>query len=185
MHIYVASSWRNNQQQDVVAVLRDDGHTVYDFRAASWDPAAPEGGFRWSDIEPDWQTWSPESQAVGLCHPTAVERFELDMAALREAQACVLVQPCGASAHLELGYAVGTFKPTAILLAPGVEAELMYRMCTAVLTQLDQVVTWVDWIASRLDEVRFMLRDYGLVGQHVGYRPPVSENPQSEIRNPQ
>jgi hypothetical protein len=31
--IYVASSWRNGQQQDVVARLRAAGHEVYDFRA--------------------------------------------------------------------------------------------------------------------------------------------------------
>lgn len=30
--IYVASSWRNVFQQDVVGILRDLGHEVYDFR---------------------------------------------------------------------------------------------------------------------------------------------------------
>ena len=30
--IYVASSWRNVFQQDVVAILRDLGHEVYDFK---------------------------------------------------------------------------------------------------------------------------------------------------------
>ena len=32
MKIYVASSWRNTYQQDVVAKLRKLGHEVYDFR---------------------------------------------------------------------------------------------------------------------------------------------------------
>ena len=30
--IYVASSWRNVFQQDVVDILRDLGHEVYDFK---------------------------------------------------------------------------------------------------------------------------------------------------------
>ena len=30
--IYVASSWRNVFQQDVVGILRDLGHEVYDLR---------------------------------------------------------------------------------------------------------------------------------------------------------
>ena len=30
--IYVASSWRNVFQQDVVNILRDLGHEVYDFK---------------------------------------------------------------------------------------------------------------------------------------------------------
>lgn len=32
MRIYVASSWRNTHQPEVVAKLRELGHEVYDFR---------------------------------------------------------------------------------------------------------------------------------------------------------
>ena len=32
MNIYVASSWRNQKQPDVVTALRENGHTVYDFK---------------------------------------------------------------------------------------------------------------------------------------------------------
>ena len=41
------------------------------------------------------------------------------MDALLEADACVLVLPCGASAHLEFGYAVGAEKLTAVLFPTG------------------------------------------------------------------
>ena len=47
--IYVASSWRNVFQQDVVDILRDLGHEVYDFK----NPPHGNGGFQWSDIDPD------------------------------------------------------------------------------------------------------------------------------------
>lgn len=39
--IYVASSWRNSFQQDVVKFLRDVGHEVYDFK----NPPHGRGGF--------------------------------------------------------------------------------------------------------------------------------------------
>jgi hypothetical protein len=49
------------------------------------------------------------------------------MGALEDCTCCVLVMPCGRSAHLELGYAVGAGKKSIILLSDG-EPELMYRM---------------------------------------------------------
>ena len=48
--IYVTSSWKNVFQQDIVAILRDLGHEVYDFK----NPFHGNGGFQWSDIDPDW-----------------------------------------------------------------------------------------------------------------------------------
>lgn len=50
--IYVASSWRNVFQQDVVNILRDLGHEVYDFK----NPPHGNGGFKWSDIDPNCST---------------------------------------------------------------------------------------------------------------------------------
>ncbi len=35
MKVYIASSWRNEYQPTVVARLREAGHDVYDFRAAT------------------------------------------------------------------------------------------------------------------------------------------------------
>jgi nucleoside 2-deoxyribosyltransferase len=53
--------------------------------------------------------------------------FMNDFEAMQWADACVLVMPCGRSAHLEAGYFVGAGKPLYILLSDG-EPELMYRM---------------------------------------------------------
>ena len=44
--IYVASSWRNKYQPEVVAALRKAGHEVYDFR----NPEDNPGGFHWADV---------------------------------------------------------------------------------------------------------------------------------------
>ena len=35
--IYVASSWRNSYQRDVVSFLRNEGHEVYDFTHPNGD----------------------------------------------------------------------------------------------------------------------------------------------------
>ena len=45
--IYVASSWRNKYQPEVVAALRKEGHEVYDFR----NPKDNPGGFHWADVD--------------------------------------------------------------------------------------------------------------------------------------
>lgn len=41
--IYVASSWRNVFQQDVVGILRDLGHEVYDFKNPPHGKVASNG----------------------------------------------------------------------------------------------------------------------------------------------
>ena len=68
--IYVASSWRNVFQQDVVDILRDLGHEVYDFK----NPPHGNGGFQWSDIDPDWQNWTTEQYQEALNHPIAQKK---------------------------------------------------------------------------------------------------------------
>lgn len=116
MKIYVASSWRNPWQLGVVSLLRESGHDVYDFR----EPEEGVRGFAWTDIDAGWQTWRPDAYRRALTHPIAEEGFSRDMNALRDCDACVLVLPCGSSAHLELGWAIGAGKRTAVLFPHGI-----------------------------------------------------------------
>lgn len=143
MKIYVASSWRNKAVGDVVHVLRGHGHSVYDFREDDEDGAA----FNWSDIDPNWQKWTPDDFVKNIGHPRADAGFNRDFAALKAADAVVLVMPCGRSAHLELGYAVGAGKRTAILLANG-EPELCYRMVDCLTPHVALVLTWLEGLES-------------------------------------
>ena len=53
--IYVASSWRNAQQPEIVEALRFEGYEVYDFR----NPAPGNTGFAWSEIDREWLGWQP------------------------------------------------------------------------------------------------------------------------------
>ena len=135
MRIYVASSWRNERQPDVVAALRSAGHEVYDFR----NPRPGDVGFKWSEIDPAWQQWTPGKFRAALLHPVAEAGFRSDFDAMKWADAGVLVMPCGRSAHLESGYFVGACKPLFILLSDG-EPELMYAMASAICIGIEELV---------------------------------------------
>jgi hypothetical protein len=136
MNVYVASSWRNEQQPAVVAALRTAGHEVYDFR----DPVS---AFHWADIDPLWKDWSPWQFREALKHPLARRGFNKDFEALEQADVCVLVQPCGISAHLELGWAVAAGLRTIVLLSSG-EPELMYSMADQLAVSITEVVALLD-----------------------------------------
>ncbi len=139
MKIYVASSWRCEAQAGVVARLRDEGHEVYDFK----NPSPGNVGFGWKQCSPKPPTeWTAQEFIDVLDTQRAREGFWLDMKALKWCEACVLVRPCGRSAHLELGYAVGAGKLSIVLLTepPPFEPELMYLMCDRICTSLDETV---------------------------------------------
>lgn len=72
--IYVASSWRNQHQPQVVSFLREQGHEVYDFR----HPAG-KTGFQWSQIDEDWENWSTDQYRAALEHPIAQAGFKSDL----------------------------------------------------------------------------------------------------------
>jgi hypothetical protein len=140
--IYVASSWRNKHQPQIIDLLRGVGHEVYDFK----NPTPGNKGFAWSEVDREWLTWSPDKFAELLStHPIAREGFNLDKTALDWCDTCILVLPCGRSAHLEAGYAIGQGKDTYILLSEeGFEPELMYLLARGCSTKLRQIIEWMD-----------------------------------------
>lgn len=132
--IYVASSWRNERQAEVVKALHWDGHQVYDFK----NPRPGNKGFAWSQIDPKWEGWDVEAYRKLLDHPIAKAGFASDMNAMKWADTFVLVLPCGRSAHLELGWACGQGKQTLILLDK-MEPELMVKMVDHLCVSLDEL----------------------------------------------
>lgn len=144
-NIYVASSWHNDYQPGLVSILCGLGHAVYDFR----NP--PNGsGFHWSEVAGEgWLESGPGDYLDYINHPRCDEGFASDFDALQWADTCILVLPCGRSAHLELGWAVGAGKRTAIVLNDkGFEPELMYKMVDAMfyndVAGYDSLVRWLD-----------------------------------------
>ena len=151
-YVYVASSWRNLMQQGVVYALRAAGIDCYDFR----NPAPGDHGFSWRDIGgaptgdereeplPKGADLVPvDTYLTMIEHPVAIDGYQADFAAMEKADAFVLVLPCGRSAHLELGWAVGQGKRTAILLEDPAEPELMYRMVDHLAPTLIDLLGWL------------------------------------------
>ena len=133
--IYVASSWRNVFHDRVVAFLRDKGHEVYDFR----NPPHGGNGFRWTDIDPDCMNWSFKDYSTGLEHPKAERQFTADLEALEWADTCVLVLPCGRSAHTEAGWCKGYGKRTFVFVPEMQEPELMYKLFDGITDNLEEL----------------------------------------------
>lgn len=139
MRIYVASSWRNEHQQYIVNVLREAGHEVYDFK----HPAPGDAGFHWSEIDPNWQEWSVAEYGAALTHDYAKFGFNRDFDAMRAADACVLVLPCGRSAHLEAGWMKGAGKKVYAFIPSDykMEPELMYKMLDGITNDIQGILT--------------------------------------------
>ena len=134
--IYVASSWRNKYYPDVVAALNKAGHEVYDFR----NPPHGGAGFHWTDIDENAPNWSFEEYAEGLSHPKAERQFQADVEALEWADTCVLVLPCGRSAHTEAGWMAGAGKRVIVYIPEMQEPELMYKLFDQVVGDIDSLV---------------------------------------------
>lgn len=127
--IYLASSWRNPQQPNLVSFLRDAGHEVYDFRNP---PSGIPNGFRWSEIDPKWTAWSAAVYREKLKTPLAQQGFNSDFDGMKWADTGVLLLLCGRSAHLELGWMAGAGKRTIILTRDGEEPELMALLASEI-----------------------------------------------------
>ncbi len=147
MKIYLASSWRNLGQPGLLKQLREAGYDVYDFR----HPSDDDDGFHWSAIDPKWREWTPDQFRQGLKHPLALKGFGHDMGALISSDVCLLLLPCGRSAHLELGWAAGAGKKTIVLATQPEEAELMYKMLTHFCVNMTEVFAALEQCRAQLD----------------------------------
>ncbi len=140
--IYIASSWRNQHQNSVVRACRALGHEVYDFK----NPKEGNIGFAWSQVREDYLKWTPD-QYVQLLKENEITNagFKLDMDALNWCDTCILLLPCGRSAHLEAGYCIGQGKPTAVFISnEKFEPDLMYKMAQLVTAKIEDVYEWLN-----------------------------------------
>lgn len=136
---------------------------MYDFR----NPLPGQHGFSWKEtsaVPPE--QWTVDEFNAALETEPANRGFGLDMAALIWCDVCVCVLPSGKDAHLEVGWAAGAGKKTAVLLLGpkdpfflpgqpkwtqrGWEPGLMYKMCDLVVGDVERVSAWL----RLLDEQR-------------------------------
>jgi len=134
--IYVASSWRNEHQPSVVLALRQLGHEVYDFR----NPQEGNHGFSWDQVGLTKSNWNREAYLKALHHQRAIEGFKLDFSALEWCTDCLLLLPCGRSAHLEAGWAKGAKKRLWVYVSEqSFEPELMYIMADFISNDIQEI----------------------------------------------
>lgn len=136
MKLYIASSWRNQHYPSVVESLRSAGFDVYDFR----NPGPGEEPFKWEFVGDDWLDWTPEQYRDKLKHPRSERQFGNDLRAMESCDACVLVLPCGRSAHTEAGWFAGRGRKVIVLIPEKQEPELMYKLFDGVACNVDEVI---------------------------------------------
>ena len=134
--VYVASSWRNNYYSDVVAKLREAGYNVYDFR----NPPSGDPGFKWGSIDPNFMDWTPSQYRDMLHHPKAERQFHNVIEAMEACDVCVLVLPCGRSAHTEAGWFAGKGKRVLTYIPEKQEPELMYKLFDDVCCSIKELI---------------------------------------------
>lgn len=131
--IYLATSWKNQYYPYVLHDLRSAGHQVYDFR---------ENGFGWQEVDPLWKDKFADHNAYldALGHPRAVDGFNRDFSAMKNADTVVVLTPSGRSAHMEFGWMIGQGKVGFVLLTDPQEWDLMYKMAHKICLSIDELI---------------------------------------------
>ena len=93
-----------------------------------------------TDVAENWQDWEPAEYIRNLTHPIAEKGFKADLDAMLWADACVLVLPCGRSAHTEAGWFAGKGLKTIVYMPEKQEPELMYKLFDGVVDNLEDLI---------------------------------------------
>lgn len=138
LKIYLASSWQNKEYEQVLNTLRLEGYETYDFK----HPENKElSNFDWEKLDKEHNKWTCSDFKKALNHPETIKAFQKDFQAMQEADFCVLLLPCGRSAHSEAGWMKGKGKKVFILdLSENPKPELMYRMYDDYLTETMELI---------------------------------------------
>jgi len=146
--IYLASSWRNKYHTEVYSSLINAGALVYNFKSslAHEDGGPVPTAFSWAEIDANWQNWSQSQYISKLTHsPRAQQGFMGDFRGMEWADTCVLLMPCGRSAHIEAGYMKGRGKRLVIYYhkeeAEGFEPDLMYLLADHIVVGINGLIS--------------------------------------------
>jgi hypothetical protein len=160
MKIYVASSWRNPFYADVLRILREAGHDVWDWR----NPPTGGNGFKWQDAgAPDYQHGDRVDTATykAMVETVAAQAgFQSDLQGMMFADICVLLLPSGRSAHMEAGYMCGRGKPVHVLRMIPDEPDLMHLL-------FDEIHSSPAELVARLEVIKQNAASVDLRGEVV------------------
>ena len=138
MKIYVAGSMKNRDAiREVGEQLREHGFSCYVFCDAI------EAAYAYSMQLRNQHDMSMLTPDLALTLPVVQAIFECNMRELEASDVVLVVLPCGRSAHLEAGWAVGRGK-VAMIYGPMVRGEFdaMYGMASGVFSvnEFDKLV---------------------------------------------
>ena len=108
---------------------------VYDVRNPNGNP-----GFSWDQIARDWRNWPTKNYVAALDHPIAQAGFDSDYDAMKWADTCIFLMPCGNSASMELGWMAGAGKKTIVHFPEEkTNPDLMVKMATYITTDYNEL----------------------------------------------
>ena len=138
--IYVASSWRNTNHQRLISQLRDFGHKVYDFTK----PNGEEMPSVWDGIHLNNDRCSSTEYAEAISNPEVIKRYNEHYKAMTAADTCILLLPCGNSAHAEAGFMSGMSKRVFVFSYDNeLKPELMYRLFDGYTNKIIDLLMWL------------------------------------------
>ena len=134
---YLIGSLRNPNVPVVANYLRSEhGLNIFD----DWYAAGPEADDKWMAYEKG----RGRDFSSALAGAAAQHVFAFDRENIGASQAAVLVLPAGKSGHLELGWAAGMGKLTAILLEGEPERyDVMYNFADLITNDLSALGKWL------------------------------------------
>lgn len=101
-NVYIGGALANPEIVRITALLKDNSISAF----SEWYTPGAEADVKWRDYEIalgyDYRT--------ALKRPAAVNTFTFDKRHIDECDTFLMVLPCGKSAHMELGYAIGKGK---------------------------------------------------------------------------
>lgn len=135
--IYLIGSLRGQRVPEVAQDLRELGYAVFD----DWYAVGPEADDYWRTYEKN----KGNTYLQGLAGAAAINVYNFDKRHLDAATCAVLVAPAGKSAHLELGYILGSGKRGFILLDEEEPErwDIMYKFATGITHTISELAAWL------------------------------------------
>lgn len=131
MNIYLASSHRNPEWENVRDALTRAGHYVFDWKS----------GFTYGDtLGEDIDNVPVARMREWYTLPEIEAQVEHDLNGIGDADLVVLLLPCGADAHVEFGLALQARKAV-FVLAPGtMRAGLFYGLADGIFGSVEELL---------------------------------------------
>lgn len=135
--VYIVGSLRNPEVPRIADFIREHAQVeVFD----DWYAAGPNADDHWRDYEKARGRTFREA----LTGKAAKNVYAFDRRFLEAATHVLLVCPAGKSGHLELGWAAGQGKRTAVLLETGVDRwDVMYQFADKVFEDKKELLEWL------------------------------------------